>query len=61
MSHAINHTSGWLRLGARGPGFSWTCEPPLFSERYGYRKPIVRIGRWRVFVLRPWRSGSAAR
>lgn len=26
---------------------------PLFSERHGYRKPLLKIGGWRVFPLKP--------
>jgi hypothetical protein len=28
-------------------------DPQFFSERYGYRRPIVRVGSWRVFVGPP--------
>lgn len=42
---------GWIRLGTHGPGFSVTNTAPLFSERTGHRKPIARVGRYRVFPL----------
>jgi hypothetical protein len=42
---------GWIRLGTHGRGLSITGNPPLFSERYGYRKPIARFGRYRMFAL----------
>jgi hypothetical protein len=25
---------------------------PLFSERYGYKKPFLRLGSWRFFLFR---------
>lgn len=49
-------TGGWFRLWSCGPGMSWTCEPPLYSERNGYKSGIKKrlfcIGKWRVFYLR---------
>ena len=38
-------------------GQVWVClkahwNAPLFSERYGYRKPVVKIGGWRLIVER---------
>ena len=44
--------AGFVRLGLWGPGFHFTTRPPLFSERYGYRKPFLVIGKYRFFVLR---------
>lgn len=45
--------SFWLRIGGYGPGISVLSPemPVLFSERNGYRKPLVRISGWRVFWL----------
>lgn len=37
---------GWFRLFRRG--FHWTRREPLFSERYGYKKPLFTVGQWRV-------------
>jgi hypothetical protein len=45
----------WLRIGKRGRGFAISDKikhPPLFSERYGYRK-VYRIGRWGFEILKP--------
>lgn len=44
--------AGWMRLGRFGYGFSWTRMAPLFSERYGYRRPLFSVGGWRVFFLK---------
>ena len=55
MSFMTNADGGWIRLGAFGPGISWTRTAPVFSERYGYRRPILRWGDWRLFLLRPWK------
>ena len=41
---------GWFRFGQHGPGFRWTCRPPLFSERMGLRRSL-KLGRWRVLAL----------
>lgn len=27
---------------------------PLYSERYGYRKPLIRVGSWRIFTGKPF-------
>lgn len=48
--------SGWIRVSRNGPGIRWTKAPPLFSERYGYERPFLRIGKWRVFWLPRWRD-----
>jgi hypothetical protein len=47
----ISKYGGFLRV--RGYGFSLTCSRPLFSERNGHRKPLLKVGAWRVFVLTP--------
>lgn len=39
-----------LTVGLLGPK-----DPPLFSERQGIRRPILRVGPWRVFVDRSGR------
>jgi hypothetical protein len=44
----------WMRIGARGRGFAVVDKskhPPLFSERYGYRK-AYRIGKWGLEMLK---------
>ena len=28
-------------------------DPRMFSERNGYRRPVLRVGPWRVFVDKP--------
>lgn len=48
--HLKGH-GGFLRLGARGPGISWTCSRPLFSERNGYTVPFMRLFGYRFFWL----------
>lgn len=47
-------SSGWFRV--FGYGLAWhnrNIHPPLFSERYGYRK-VLRLGRWSIEQLKPW-------
>lgn len=41
--------TGWFRLFRRG--LHWTRRDPLFSERHGYKKPLLKIGPWRVRYL----------
>jgi len=50
MSYSFSRTWGFLRLGIFV--VSYTCKSPAFSERYGYKKPIIRIGKYRVFFYR---------
>lgn len=40
----------WVRV--CGWGLSLVGTPPVFSERYGHRRPILRCGRWRLFWLK---------
>jgi len=47
---------GWFRLWSSGPGLRWTRGRPLFSERHGHARPVLRVGPWRVFVLPRVRS-----
>ena len=50
----------WLRIGNRGRGFAVVNKsknPPLFSERYGYRK-VYRIGKWGFEILKPANDGG---
>jgi len=35
-------------------------DPRMFSERNGYRSPIIRVGPWRVFVDKPNTPRSGA-
>jgi len=45
----------WIRIGKRGRGFAVSDKikhPPLFSERYGYRK-VYRIGKCGFEILKP--------
>jgi hypothetical protein len=51
MNAVVTRQGGWFRLWSRGPGLSWKNGPALFSERYGYDRPIVRVGSWRIFTL----------
>lgn len=44
----LGRYAGWIRI--YGLLAHWTSEPPLFSERYGFRRAVVRIGVWRLFV-----------
>lgn len=46
----------WFRLGATGPGLQLKGprHRPLFSERYGHRKPILNLCGYRLFYLKPW-------
>jgi hypothetical protein len=51
----------WLRIGKRGRGFAVSDKikhPPLFSERYGYRK-VLRIGKWGFEILTANRKRGA--
>lgn len=40
----------WLKVGKRKCIFLGPNDPRMFSERYGYRKPIAKCGPWRLFV-----------
>lgn len=51
-----DENGGFFRLWATGPGVSWTCRPPRFSERHGLRVPFARTGKWRFFRLRSWKD-----
>ena len=42
--------AGWISVCHRG--LHYTSNPPLFSERNGYRSPFLTSGKWRVFALR---------
>jgi hypothetical protein len=41
----------WFRIFGIGLVLKSPRNKPLFSERYGYRKPIIRIAGWRVLLL----------
>ena len=41
----------WLRLGSLGFSVNAPWRAPMFSERYGHRKPIAQLLGWRVFRL----------
>lgn len=47
---SIGLTGSWVRV--FGVGLSVGLGRPLFSERNGYRKPILRLGPVAVHVLR---------
>lgn len=50
---------GWIRFWPRGPGFNLLppSHRPLFSERTGAKKPVVKIGGYRLFWLKGY-AGS---
>lgn len=51
----LSWKSGYMSVNHRQ--ISYTCQPPLFSERYGFEKPILRICAFRVFYRKSnWRS-----
>jgi len=53
FTHATYPGGFWFRLFGRGLSVSDKIKnPPLFSERYGYRK-ILRFGKWGIEYLRP--------
>lgn len=35
-----------------GHGIKYTCNPPYFSERYGYVRPFARLLGYRFFYVR---------
>ncbi len=47
----LDADAGWIRLGSLGPGIAYTKNPPLFSERYGYKKPFMKLFGYRFFWL----------
>lgn len=50
--------AGWARLFHSWYGIHWTCTEPMFSERYGHRKPFISIGKWRFKWLKPLSNRS---
>ena len=48
---ALGWDAGWFRV--FGYGLRWTCHEPLYSERYGDRKPFMHLWRYRFFFLKP--------
>lgn len=53
--------SFWFRLFANWYGVdfvTYVCSPSLFSERNGYRKPIIKTAKWRIFILKPIRLAN---
>lgn len=51
MSYILYKDAGWIRL--LGYGIAYTSNPPLFSERNGYRQPFFKAFGYRFFVLKP--------
>lgn len=47
ISFHLRFNAGWLRVNNRV--LSWTTLSPMFSERYGYQTPLIKIGRFRIF------------
>lgn len=54
MIWQFRDTCCWVRLTANGPGLrlAYPSSPRLFSERYGYRKPILSLLGFRLFKLK---------
>jgi len=52
---AFTKRAGSFRFGTYGWGLNYTCNEPLFSERYGFRKPFLRLFGYRFFLLKPQR------
>lgn len=53
MKYHVSVRGIWVRLQREAwDGWSVTWAPQLFSERYGYRRPIWSMGRVRVFTLK---------
>ncbi len=44
---------GFFRVFGYGLSMKPPEQEPLFSERNGYIVPVLRLGGWRVFVLKP--------
>ncbi len=53
MNAHICPNSGWVRIHGYGLNLLGPSVAPLFSERTGLRRPLVRFKGWRLFVLRP--------
>lgn len=49
----ISFTGVWWRRGRFGRGWSvmFPWKRPIFSERYGFRQPELRLGGFRLFRL----------
>lgn len=45
------HGTFWVRIWRYGIRVKAPWNRPLFSERYGYTKPMIEIKGWRVFSL----------
>lgn len=43
--------AGWFRVFGHGLAYTWN--PPLFSERNGYRRPFMSVFGYRFFVIGP--------
>ena len=43
----------WLRIFGYGLSIKAPWWPPLFSERNGFKRPLLKIGGWRLFPLWP--------
>lgn len=43
----------WLRVCNYGLQLLGPATEPLFSERYGYKRPLFRARGWRLFILKP--------
>lgn len=53
MMHLIRWRWGfWLHLWRLKIGVLGPSDPVLFSERSGSRRPLLRLGAWRLFVER---------
>jgi len=51
LSHYFGDGICWIRFLGRGVAIKDKIKhPPLFSERYGYKK-VLRVGKWGVELL----------
>ena len=48
----------WFRFGACGPGLQAKTTPALFSERGGAHKPLMKLGKLRIFAVRRITNGG---
>lgn len=51
FEHVFCLEAGWFRV--FGYGLAYTRQPPLFSERNGYRRPFAMALGYRFFVIGP--------
>lgn len=61
LSGHIGKESIWFRLGEHGIGFQIRTPKykPLFSERTGIKKPVLKVGDFRLFLLSKYKIEDA--